>query len=195
MLNYSEASARNREPIRQAMAEWVDTPGLLLELGSGSGQHALYLGAAFPQLRWQPTEVAELLPALQQNLHQRPANVLAPIELDVTRSPWPVPEANLIFTANTLHIIDWSAVEALLLGAGRVLTPDGLLLIYGPVRYQGEYTSPGNAEFDRWLRQRDPDSGVRDFEQLEAVAHRGGLRLVADHSMPANNQLLLWRKD
>ncbi|WP_246480961.1 DUF938 domain-containing protein [Motiliproteus sediminis] len=195
MLNFSEACERNQEPIRQTMSEWIDTPGLMLELGSGSGQHALYLGAAFPQLRWQPTETSLLLPVLQQNLSQRPVNVLAPLMLDVTESPWPVVEANQIFTANTLHIIGWNAVEALLLGAGRCLTSGGLLFVYGPMRYQGQYTSASNAEFDRWLQQRDPASGIREFEQVDGILKRAGMALLADHSLPANNQLLVWRKD
>jgi len=195
MIGYSEACARNQEPIRQVLSEWIRDPGLLLEIGSGSGQHALYLGGAFPQLRWQPTDVAQWLPALRQNLCPRPANVLEPLELDLTHWPWPVTQANMLFTANTLHIVDWPSVEALLRGAGKILSPAGLMLIYGPFRYRNSYTSDSNASFDLWLKQRDPASGIRDFEALESLAATAGLALVQDYAMPANNQLLVWRRD
>jgi len=194
MFGYSEACARNQEPIRQVMAEWVGEPGLLLEIGSGSGQHALYLGAAFPQLRWQPTDVAEWLPSLRANLCPRPPNVLDPVELDLARGHWPLDEANLVFSANTLHIVAWPLVQALIAGAAEALSPGGLLLLYGPLRYRGEYTSDSNASFDQWLQQRDPQSGIRDFEAVAHLAASAGLVLLEDYSMPAHNQLLVWRR-
>lgn len=194
MLGYSEACVRNQEPIRQVMVDWIDSPGLLLEIGSGSGQHALYLSAAFPQLRWQPTDVADWLPSLRQNLCPCPANLLEPLVLDLQDSAWPIREANLVFSANTLHIVDWFKVEAFFRGAGRVLSDQGLLFIYGPMRYAGHYTSDSNASFDQWLQQRDPHSGIRDFEAIERLAQAAGLVLEEDRSMPAHNQMLVWRK-
>ncbi|ANG61149.1 methylase [Marinobacterium aestuarii] len=194
-LNYSEACARNQAVILQQLAPLLPSTGSLLEIGSGSGQHAVHLGAALSGLRWQPTDLPANLPALSANLlHFGSDNISPPLALDVTAEPWPVTAANVIYSANTLHIMGWPQTVALLQGAGRLLTPGGLLCIYGPFRYQGQYTSASNAEFDRWLQQRDPRSGIRDFEAVNEQALAQGLELERDISMPANNQLLVWRK-
>ena len=122
------------------------------------------------------------------------ANISAPLVLDVADEPWPIGPVDGMFTANTLHIMRHEYVERFFRGAGHVLKEGGTLCVYGPFKYDGEFTTPSNASFDIWLKQRDPLSGVRDFEQVHAWAQEAGLELVADHNMPANNQLLVWRK-
>lgn len=194
-LNYSEACARNQAVILEQLAPLLPTTGTLLEIGSGSGQHAIHFAATLPQLRWQPTDLATNLPALGANLlHFGSDNIDPPLVLDVTAELWPVTSANAVYSANTLHIMGWPQVVALLQGTGRLLKRGGLLCIYGPFRYQGQYTSASNAEFDHWLQQRDPQSGIRDFEAVNAQALAQGLALERDIAMPANNQLLIWRK-
>jgi hypothetical protein len=121
--------------------------------------------------------------------------LLAPVELDVLVTPWPAPPADAVFSANTLHIMGWPGVEAFFAGIATALAEDGAkLAVYGPFRYRGDYTSPSNAAFDDWLKRRDPASGIRDFEAVDALARAAGLTLAADHAMPANNQLLVWRR-
>jgi hypothetical protein len=117
-----------------------------------------------------------------------------PLELDVRHQPWPVAPVDAIFTANTLHIMGWAAVQALFRGVGAVTSAPAVVCIYGPFRYGGRYTSASNAEFDRFLRSRDPESGIRDFEEVNTLSSQNGLSLLADHAMPANNQLIIWHK-
>jgi len=194
-ITYSEACARNQAPILARLAPLLADSRRLLEIGSGTGQHAAHFAAALPQLCWQPTDLAENLDSLSANLERHGSdNVLAPLALDVGSPGWPAGPWDAVFTANTLHIVGWPDVEAMLAGVGRVLEPGGLLCIYGPFRYGGDYTSASNAEFDRWLRLRDPRSGIRDFEAVDALAAASDLVLAHDFAMPANNQLLVWRR-
>jgi cyclopropane fatty-acyl-phospholipid synthase-like methyltransferase len=194
-LNYSEACARNQDAILGSLAPRLKQTATVLEIGSGSGQHAVHFAGALTHLRWQPTDLAPNLAALGANLRQfGSSNILPARELDVNATDWPGAQYDAIYSANTLHIMGWSDVCALLQGVGRVLTPGGLLCLYGPFRYQGRYTSASNADFDRWLQLRDPRSGIRDVEAIEQQAHHQGLSLEADIAMPANNQLLIWRR-
>ncbi|UTW14435.1 DUF938 domain-containing protein [Marinobacterium rhizophilum] len=194
-LNYSEACARNQAVILAELQPLLATTTRVLEIGSGSGQHAVHFAAALPHLRWQPTDLAAHLPDLGANLLRFGSdNIDPPLALDVTQEPWPAGPVDAIYTANTLHIMGWPQAVALLQGAGRLLEPGGLLCIYGPFRYAGRYTSASNAEFDRWLQQRDPCSAIRDVEAIRDQAHACGFALERDISMPANNQLLVWRK-
>ncbi|GGO77680.1 methylase [Marinobacterium nitratireducens] len=192
---YSEACARNQRPILERLAPLLANSCRLLEIGSGTGQHAVHFSAAMPALGWQPTDLAANLASLRINLARNGCdNILPPLELDVRTERWPAGPWDAVFSANTLHIVGWSEVEALMAGVGRVLAPGGLLCVYGPFRYGGDYSSPSNAEFDRWLRLRDPHSGIRDFEAVDALARAAGLTLEHDFAMPANNQLLVWRR-
>ncbi len=194
-LNYSEACARNQAVILAELSPLLLKTTKVLEIGSGSGQHAVHFAGALPHLRWQPTDLAANLPALDVNLrHFGSDNIDPPLALDVTQNPWPELCTDAIYTANTLHIMGWPQVLALLQGAGQRLAPKGLLCVYGPFRYAGQYTSASNAEFDRWLQQRDPRSGIRDFDAVNEQARAFGLALERDITMPANNQLLVWRK-
>ncbi|MBY4675879.1 DUF938 domain-containing protein [Marinobacterium arenosum] len=196
MLNFSEASERNKGPILAILSQALSGPQRVLEIGSGSGQHAHHFTEALPQLYWQCTELDENLAALQHNLAAIGSPALAePVGLDVRAEHWPLAGPfDVVYSANTLHIMGWPEVEQFFAGVGRVLAADGLLLVYGPFRYGGDYTSPSNAQFDRWLQKRDPRSGIRDFEAVDALAREIGLSLIADHAMPANNQLLIWQR-
>lgn len=194
-LPFSDACERNKGPILEVLREAFAGVAQVLEIGSGSGQHAVWFGQHLPNLTWQPTEVAEHLPALRERLDlEAPDNVRAPLPLDVVTHPWPVTGVDGLFSANTLHIMSWDHVGHFFRGVGEVLLPGGTLCVYGPFRYGGQFTTPSNAEFDRWLKRRDPVSGVRDVEAVNALARAQGLTLLADHAMPANNQTLVWRR-
>ena len=195
MLNYSPSCERNQQPILEQLQGLLTDSRHVLEVGSGSGQHALFFARRFPWLSWQPTELMMNHEALKLNLMEEAVeNILPPQILDVCQSSWGVDYADAVFTANTLHIMGWPQVECFFAGAGAALEPGGQLIVYGPFRYEGDYTSASNAEFDQWLKQRDPVSGIRDFEAVNALAEAVGLQLSADVTMPANNQLLVWVK-
>jgi len=197
-LPFSVACERNKGPLLEVLQRWLAKEArLVLAIGAGTGQHAVHFARGLPQLSWQPTEQIENLSALAARVAlEGPCNLLAPLELDVEHAMWPCDADSIdaVFTANTLHIVSWPQVQALFRGVGRVLRDDGLLIVYGPFRYGGQFTSHSNAAFDADLQQRDPASGVRDFEAVDALAAAQGLRLVEDHAMPANNQTLVWRR-
>jgi SAM-dependent methyltransferase len=189
----SEACERNKEPIRKILAQAFPQSRKVLEIGSGTGQHAVHFAAHFSHLVWQPTDTGDSLPGLRERIAQEGTpNLLPPVELDVRALPWKVEPADALFTANTLHIMSWPTVKALFRGLGAVLAAPAVLCIYGPFRYNGKYTSASNAEFDRFLQARDPESGLRDFEQVNILSSEQGFSLLADHAMPANNRLLVW---
>lgn len=169
----------------------------VLEIGSGTGQHAVHFAAAMPWLAWQCSERAEHLPGIRAWLDEAGlANTPPPLELDVARGPWPVRGYDAVFSANTLHIMGWPGVEAFFAGVGRLLADadGGVLAVYGPFNYAGAHTSDSNRAFDAWLQARDPRSGIRDFEAVDALANAVGLRLADDVAMPANNRCLVWRR-
>lgn len=197
-LPFSEACERNKGPILAVLQRWVgQRRGTLLEIGSGTGQHAVHCARQLPLLTWQPTEQALHLPGLSERIRlEGSCNVLPPVELDVASPSWPctTDSIDVVFTANTLHIMSWSSVAACYRGIGEVLRPDGWLFVYGPFRYDGRRTTASNAAFDAALRARDPASGLRDFEAVAELASAQGLTLQADVPMPANNQMLVWRR-
>lgn len=181
----------------------------VLEIGSGTGQHAVHFAPALPHLLWQASDRAGCLPGLRARIARDGAGRLPPpIELDVQAHPWRIPSGrgvppvDAVFSANTLHIMAWEEVEDFFRGAGRLFAaaveaspaapPRCVLAVYGPFRYRGAFTTPSNATFDATLKARDPASGIRDFEAVDALAAAQGLALAADHAMPANNQLLVW---
>jgi SAM-dependent methyltransferase len=191
----SDAAERNKAPILQVIAAEFAQTRSVLEIGSGTGQHALHFSAHLPHLSWQPSDTGDYLPALRARLQQEGAANLQPVmELDVRTQPWPVAGVDGVFTANTLHIMSWTSVEDFFAGVGHVLGRPGVLCIYGPFRYGERYTSESNARFDEFLRVRDPDSGLRDAHELDELARRQGLELAADHPLPANNQLRVWKR-
>jgi SAM-dependent methyltransferase len=195
MLPFSEACDRNKGPILGVLREAFADRTRVIEIGAGTGQHAVHFARHLPHLAWQPTDRREYLEGLAARVAaEGPPNLSAPVELDVLCQPWPPLHGDAVFSANTLHIMSWPAVEALFAGLRRVLARDGVLAIYGPFKYGGRFTTASNAAFDAMLRERDPDSGVRDVEAVNALAKTLGLQLLADHAMPANNQLLVWGK-
>jgi hypothetical protein len=198
----SPACERNKGPILEVIGPAFAHARRVLEIGSGTGQHAVHFACALPHLLWQPSDRAPWLPGLDARIaRDGPRNLAAPLELDVTMKPWPPVAADAVFSANTLHIMAWHEVEAFFAGVGRTFTaaakagsapPRRTLAVYGPFKYRGAFTTQSNAAFDASLQARDPASGLRDFEAVDALARAQGLALAADHPMPANNQLLLW---
>jgi len=196
MLPISEACERNKAPILEVLRLAFADRTQVLEIGSGTGQHAVHFAAHLPHLTWHPTERSAYLHDLGARVKlEGSPNLRAPTALDVTQTPWPLRTADAIFTANTLHIMAWTEVVALFRGLEGVLPRGGVLCVYGPFRYEGRYTSDSNRDFDRMLKARDPLSGLRDIKDLTALAAQQGLRLCADHDLPANNRLLEFVKD
>jgi hypothetical protein len=195
-MPFSDACERNKDPILQVLRPALASHQSVLEIGSGTGQHAVHCAAAMPWLRWQPTDRAEWIESLREVCTAAGLpNLQAPVLLDVAQSRWPDVSADALFTANTLHIMSWQQVRSLFSALGTVLRGAApSLLIYGPFRYRDAFTTDSNATFDKFLRARDPLSGIRDFEAVDALAHEQGFRLAADHDMPANNQLLHWAR-
>jgi SAM-dependent methyltransferase len=193
---YAESSAQNRAPIQAVLEEVFADRRRVLEIASGTGQHAVYFGAALPHLSWQTSELPHNHPGILARLYEaRLANVLPPVALDVNDPVWPVGSFDAVFNANTVHIVSWLAVQRMFAGIGRVLELGGLLCLYGPFNYGGRFTAESNARFDVWLKNRDPASGVRDFEALNTLAEAQGLVLFKDFDMPSDNHTLVWRRE
>jgi cyclopropane fatty-acyl-phospholipid synthase-like methyltransferase len=192
---HAPSCERNREPILAVLREHFADRRHVLEIGSGTGQHAVYFGAALPWLQWQTSDRREHHEGLRAWLDEAALpNVLAPLALDVAADAWPAGPYDAAFSANTVHIMAWAEVEALFAGLDRVLGDDARLVIYGPFNYGGAYTSASNAEFDQWLKARGAHMGIRDAEAVDALAARHGFALVADLAMPANNRCRVWRR-
>ncbi|HWI38143.1 MAG TPA: DUF938 domain-containing protein [Burkholderiales bacterium] len=188
MRSFSEPCERNREPILAVLKRVFADRRRVLEIGSGTGQHAAYFAPELPHLVWQASDVAENLPSIRAWRAQPP-----PLELDVER-PFPAVEADAVFSANTSHIMSWPQVEKMFTGIGALLPKGGVFALYGPFNYGGKPTSESNARFDAMLRTRDPASGLRDAEAVVALGERHGLSLAEDNAMPANNRLLVFRR-
>ena len=194
VLPYSDACERNRSPILQALANYLPGTGCILEIGSCSGQHVVFFAPAFPQLEWQPSDRLEYLQGLDARVSvEGISTILDPIELDVMRS-WPDRVYDAVYSANTAHIMSWSAVEAMFAGVGCHLAPGGVFCLYGPFVQGDGDTSPSNVVFDRNLRARDPSMGVRKLAELEKLAQGSQLGLIEKLCMPANNLMLVFRK-
>ncbi len=166
-----------------------------MEIGSGSGQHAIGFGKAFPHIQWQPADQGEYFEGLKVNIEQHaPANVATPVYLDLGSTPWPVTETDHIYCANVIHIMPASLLEPLFVGAASAMTSGGLLITYGPYKYKGEFTTESNKKFDAWLKSRNPLSGIRDIESLLTLGEKYGFEHLYDFDMPANNQMLVFKK-
>ncbi len=191
MLPFSEACERNKAPILEILRVVFADRTQVLEIGSGTGQHAVHFAAHLTHLTWHPTEQLAHLPDLATRVKlEGTRNLRQPMVLDVKQTVWPLRSVDGIFSANTLHIMGWAEVEAMFRGLDAVLAPHAIVCVYGPFRYDGRYTSDSNRDFDRMLKQRDALSGLRDSKELIALGERHALRLRADHDMPANNRLL-----
>jgi SAM-dependent methyltransferase len=196
MLPFSAACERNKDPILEVLRIRFADRDQVLEIGSGTGQHAVHFARALKHLTWHPTEQLAYLADLAERVKlEGPRNLRMPTVLDVRQAVWPLRSVDALFTANTLHIMSWPEVTALFRGIGSVLAPGGVLCVYGPFRYDGRYTSDSNREFDRTLQERDPQSGLRDIQAMGLLAEQYGLRLDADHDLPANNRLLVFSKE
>jgi hypothetical protein len=193
---FAPAVARNRDAILAVLKRVLPAQGSVLEIASGTGEHAAYFAARLPHLTWQPTDVD---PAARASIaaHRAlatPGNLLAPLELDVQAPVWPVTQADAVVSINMIHIAPWSAAEGLMAGAGRMLAAGQPLYLYGPFQEDGHHTAPSNAAFDASLRARDPAWGVRDTGDVRALADRHGLVFVERVAMPANNLSLVFRR-
>jgi cyclopropane fatty-acyl-phospholipid synthase-like methyltransferase len=190
---FAESCVQNREPIIAVLRDVFADRRRVLEIGSGTGQHAVYFAPELPHLVWQTADVAQHHAGIRAWLEDAALpNVLPPLVLDVNQPDWPSGRYDAVFSANTLHIMGWPEVEKFFEGVGEVLEPGGVLAVYGPFNYNGAFTSDSNARFDAWLKSRDPASGVRDFEAVDALAHAQGLVLQQDVAMPSNNRTLVW---
>lgn len=195
MKPFCEACERNREPILAILKQAFMDCRQVLEIGSGTGQHAVHFAAALPHLTWQTADLSARHPGIQAWLEEaKLPNVLPPLVLDVNEFEWPEATYDGVFSANTAHILSWKEVQLMFRGIVRTLKPGGLFCLYGPFNYGGGYTSESNALFDASLKARDPISGLRSFEAVDALAREQGLELVEDHPMPAHNRTLVWRK-
>jgi cyclopropane fatty-acyl-phospholipid synthase-like methyltransferase len=191
---YAPACDRNQDPILEVLQGSFPDRKQVLEVGSGTGQHAVFFAAAMPWLTWQTADLAENLPGIRMWVDEaRLPNLPPPIEL-AAGGPWPKGPYDAVFSANTLHIMGWPDVKKLFAGLDKVMAKDAVLAIYGPFNYGGQFSSESNANFDVWLKQRSAASGIRDFEAVNALAESIGLKLVADHPMPANNRTLVWKR-
>lgn len=195
-LPFSQACENNREPILSTLRRWLASSRHVLEIGTGTGQHACHFAAGLPHLQWIPSDHPESLWQSRERLQAAalPNLVLPALDLDVARTPWPAVQVDAIFSANTAHIMSWPEVEAMFAGAGYLLPTGGCFCLYGPFNIDGTYTSDSNRRFDEWLKARSPNQGIRDLEALRGLATRCGLALEANQPMPANNRLLLWRR-
>ncbi len=192
---FAPASERNREPILGVLREAFADRRHVLEIGSGTGQHAVHFAAALPWLTWQTSERDENLPGLRQWLDEAALpNTPAPLVLDVGTEAWPTTRHDAVFSANTLHIMAWPEVEALFTHLPAVTTDDAVLAIYGPFNVGGTFTSDSNAAFDASLKQRGAHMSLRDLETVDALAARAGFTHAATHAMPANNLCVVWKR-
>ena len=192
---YSPAAENNKAPIADILGRHLPPNGTVLEIGSGAGQHALHMSNTFPGITWLPSEREAFVPILRANLTLYGSNnIQSPLVLDLTDFSWSGDPVDAVYAANIMHIVSESLGERLLQLAAEALKPLGLLMLYGPYKYNGHFTTKSNATFDQWLKDRDPASGVRDFEAVIATAKCTGLTLTHDHAMPVNNQMLIFER-
>jgi hypothetical protein len=190
------AALRNREPIAEVLSEWLPSEGLVLELASGSGEHAVYFAERFPQLDWQPSDVdlgaLASIGGWREEAGQ--TNVRAPLIIDAASADWPIDRADAVLSINMVHISPWASALGLLEGAARVLSAGAPLIMYGPWLEDDTPTVESNLDFDADLKRRDPRWGLRRVEDFTAAAEERGFELGASRSMPANNLMLLYRR-
>jgi cyclopropane fatty-acyl-phospholipid synthase-like methyltransferase len=191
-LPFAQAADQNKEVILQAVRPYLH--GRVLEIGSGTGQHAVHFAQQLPELDWQTSDLAANLDSITARIKESDLqNLPTPLLLDAS-GEWPQNNFDTIYTANSFHIMDKTAVLRCIEGSGACLQAGGHLIVYGPFNYAGEYTSASNAQFDAMLKANDADSGIKDFEWLDALAQSAGMELFKDIEMPSNNRSLIWKK-
>ena len=196
MKRHAPAAARNSAPIAEVLERELPAQGLVLEIASGSGEHALFLARRFPKLRWQPSDRdGESLASIAAwRKEEGPDNLLPPVEIDAAANDWSLADANAILCVNMIHIAPWRAAEGLFRGAARLLTEGAPLVLYGPFLEADVATAPSNLAFDRSLKDRDPQWGLRRIEDVDELAAKSGFRRSARYEMPANNLVLVYRR-
>lgn len=191
---YSQACENNKNYILKVLQPALQNAVSVLEIGSGTGQHSVFFAQQLPHLQWYTSD--------REVNHQgiklwhdevKLANLHPPLLLDLN-DPWPVNKVDAIYTANTFHIVSWELITRFFAAVKQHLNVQGIVCVYGPFKYKGEFTSPSNKEFNSMLQSRDPLSGIRDFEAVEQLAIQSGLKLLSDTMMPANNQLLIFKR-
>lgn len=192
---FSEACERNSGPILEIIKPLLKTTKHLLEIGSGTGQHAVFFAEKLPHLTWHTSDQKQNHDGILSWINDSDApNIIPPVSLNVLTDPWPTQQFDAIFSANTAHIMPWSAVQSMIAGVASKLNDGGIFILYGPFNYNGEFTSHSNQQFETWLKSQDPSMGIRDFEAVNKLAEESGLKLLQDTAMPANNRLLIWKK-
>ena len=197
MINksFSESCEQNKAIIYETIEPYLLDGIEVLEIGSGTGQHAIHFASIAPGINWQTSDLAENLTDIKAWIDESQLpNLPEPLELDVS-SQWMDTTYDLIFSANTFHIMNQDQVKQFLLRCTGCLISEGHLIVYGPFNYQGSYTSPSNEQFDGWLKSRDPQSGIKNFEWINTIANQSGLQLINDIAMPSNNRILIWRHE
>jgi len=193
--SFSQACENNKKPILNILEKSFFNSRNILEIGSGTGQHAVYFAENLPNLNWQTSDCQENIVGINSWIDSvKIKNLKRPIELDVNQFDCPIENIDGIFTANTLHIMSWQSVINFFAGIKKFLQKEGVLCVYGPFNYSGKFTSDSNLQFDIWLKQQESHRGIRDFEKITELAEEADLVLIGDHAMPANNRLLEWRK-
>lgn len=191
----AESCVQNQQVILEVLQTLFEAPGEVLEIGSGTGQHAVYFTEHLPHLIWQPSDLENQHAGMKLWFadvnHDR---IKSPLVVDVEQGPWPVHDIDYVYSANTTHIISSQQVEMMMQYIGLSLKSDGMFAQYGPFNYNGHYTSESNARFDQWLKQQHPLSCIKDFETIEKLANENGMHLYSDIEMPANNRVLVWKK-
>jgi len=192
---FAESCEQNKHVILDVLKEEFSNHQRVLEIGSGTGQHAVFFSQALPHLIWQCSDrFSELTGITAWLAEANSTNLLDPIELDVQSGRWPTTKYDAVFSANAVHIMSWAAVKSMFEGLNDCLSEQAVFCLYGPFNYQGKFTSESNARFDQWLKQRNPLSGIRDIDDINNLAEQCGLFLSNDYEMPANNRILCWRK-
>ena len=201
---FSQACENNKQPILKVLQQVFQAPASVLEIGSGTGQHAVHFATHLPHIYWQTSDHPSNYRLCQAWLDEaKLPNIANPIALDVSQKPWPVAGFDGVFSANTAHIMAWHEVGSMFAGVGKGLAAsnalkdgaNGRFCLYGPFKYNGEFTSASNQDFDEHLRNHAAHMGIRNIEDLKALAHNHGMILAEDHAMPANNQLLVWHRN
>jgi cyclopropane fatty-acyl-phospholipid synthase-like methyltransferase len=192
---FSQACENNKEPILAVLKRVFSDRERVLEVGSGTGQHAVHFASRLPHLVWQTADLEHNHVGINAWINECSAdNILPPIVFDADHPPRLSSSVDAVYTANTCHIMSWPSVINLFSALDVLLSADGILAIYGPFNYNGNFTSESNARFDQWLKQRAHHQGIRDFEAMNTLAQNIGLELIEDNAMPANNRLLIWRR-